>query len=368
MVPQEDRQKRPQRQHKLREIVKWNNEDGTALSEMQRKRGLEVELTGICGYACLKTLITASGSMPCIANAQQSALYHQATSLLAQVESQSEDNDNPFHAALFGWHASSVNDVGYQDGLKAFATLWKELQTSPSSVPEVILRACKAYLCAATEHIHAILLPEGLINPIGPDGAFTVNEKDQHQEEEEDAKLEPDPIDIEAAEIAEILPLKIDGSKKDNKRRKLHSDGSIVAKSTFRGTNQTATEDIGLAVTYSHRRAVVYYFYHSLKWEDVPGYLKPKHKEGDKYFKCNHCPRVVRPSAASNGNTRTLHNHLENHGRSITSFFSFLKEKQDKEMAITEEEMQKAAGIIPVRPFALQSHSFRVLMYIGNSI
>ncbi|KAH8927018.1 hypothetical protein BT69DRAFT_1330810 [Atractiella rhizophila] len=142
-----------------------------------------------------------------------------------------------FHAALSGWRPSSVNDVGYQDGLKVFATLWKELQTSPSLVPEVILR---------------------------PDGAFTVNEKDQHQEEEEDARLEPDPIDIEAAEIAEILPLKVDGSKKDNKQRKLHSDGSVVAKSTFRGTNEMATEDIGLAVTYSHCRAVVYYFYHSL--------------------------------------------------------------------------------------------------------
>ncbi|KAH8930670.1 hypothetical protein BT69DRAFT_1291686 [Atractiella rhizophila] len=270
MVPQEDRQKRPQRQRKLRDMVKWNNEDGTALSEMQRKQGLEAELTDIPGYACLKTLITANGSMPCIANAP---LYLKATSLLAQVESQSEDNDDPFHAALSGWRPSSVNDVEYQDGLKAFATLWKELQTSPSSVPEVILRARKAYLCAVADHIHAILLPEGLVDPIGPDGAFTLNEKDQHQEEKEDAKLEPDPIDIEAAEIAEILPLKIDGSKKDNKWRKLHSDGSIVAKSTFRGANQ----------------------------------------------------------------------------RQLKTFF--LKEKQDKEMAITEEEMQKAAGIIPVHPF-----------------
>ncbi|KAH8925968.1 hypothetical protein BT69DRAFT_1331730 [Atractiella rhizophila] len=143
----------------------------------------------IPGYACLKTLITASGSMPYIANARP----------------------------------SSVNDISYQDGLKAFATLWKELQASPSSVPEAILHAHKAYLCAATEHIHAILLPEGLTDPIGPDGAFIVNERDQHQEEEEDARLEPDPIDIKAAEIAEILPLKIDGSKKDNKRRKLRS-------------------------------------------------------------------------------------------------------------------------------------------------
>ncbi|KAH8924763.1 hypothetical protein BT69DRAFT_1296173 [Atractiella rhizophila] len=219
-------------------------------------------------------------------------MYKKTVALLDQLDSQAEDNNDPFHAAFSGWFPSSPMDIGYQDWLKAFATLWKRLH-QVSSIPEVTLRAPKACLCAAAEHIHATLLSE-------------------------------------------------DGSKKKNKWTKLNSGGDSVTRSTFMA-------NIPL-ITYNPRHAVVRYFYHSVNWSEVPGYLKPKHKTGDKYFRCNHCVTVLRSSMASNGNTKTLSHHLsDHHGRTVARFFALIKEKRARKMEITEEELRKAAGTVPIK-------------------
>ncbi|KAH8913994.1 hypothetical protein BT69DRAFT_1360694, partial [Atractiella rhizophila] len=338
MAPQE--RKKSQRQQTLKDMSKWNNEDGTALSEKRRKKDLEAELCGIPGYEFVKALVSASSTTPQHASGKTSDLYKKTLALLTQLDSQAEDNDDPFHAAFSGWRPSSLNDVGYRDGLKMFATLWKRLQ-HVTSVPEVTLCARKAYLCAAAEHIHAILLPEGLVDLPGPDQLFL---PDQDEDGEgEDLRMEPAPEEIKAAEVA---------SKKKNKRRKLDSGGDLVVKSTFSSgatSHALPGDNDSPSVTINPHRAVVHYFFHSVKWKEVPGHLKPKHKEGDKYLGCNHCSTVLRSSVASNGNTKTLCNHLvENHGRTVAPLFRLLKEKRKSCMEITEEELQKAAGTIPI--------------------
>ncbi|KAH8913247.1 hypothetical protein BT69DRAFT_1359265 [Atractiella rhizophila] len=206
-------------------MSKWNNEDGTSLSEKERKKDSEEELFGIPGYEFIKVLASTSKTAPQHANAKNSALYTKAVALLDQLDSQADDNDalldqldsqaddndDPFHAAFSGWRPSSPVDVGYQDGLKAFTTLWKRLQ-QVSSVPEVTLRARKAYLCAAAEHIHAVLLPEGLVDLMGPDQLYIP----QQEEEEGEDVTTLDRRRLMRLKL-QMLPLKVDSSKTKKK-------------------------------------------------------------------------------------------------------------------------------------------------------
>ncbi|KAH8920282.1 hypothetical protein BT69DRAFT_1299555 [Atractiella rhizophila] len=313
MAPQGHR--RTQRQRTLKDMSKWNNEDGTALSEQQQKKDLEEKLHEIPGYEFIEALVSASPS-------KTSALYKKTVALLDQLDAQAEDNDDPFHATFSGWHPSSSINIGYQDELKAFATLWKRLQ-QVSSVPEVTLCARKACLCAAAEHIHATLLSEGLVDLMGPDQLFMPDQKEQDEDKREDLRMELVPDAIDGDEIAEILPLKIEGSKK-NKRRKLNSGGDSVTKSTFMA---------------------------NIPVPDVP--------ENEDPIPVDHAQPTVSTistipsigvSMASNGNTKTLCHHLsDHHGRTVARFFALLKEKRASKMEITEEELRKAAGTVPIK-------------------
>ncbi|KAH8914304.1 hypothetical protein BT69DRAFT_1402154, partial [Atractiella rhizophila] len=218
MAPQE--RKKSQRQQTLKDMS----------NEKRRKKDLEAEevilplpeaflgTNNIQGFA--EYLDMSLSKLWCLLAQRHLSMpveFIQEDPCPSQLNSQAEDNDDPFHAAFSGWRPSSLNDVGYQDGLKMFATLWKRLQ-HVTYVPEVTLCARKAYLCAAAEHIHAILLPEGLVDLPGPDQLFL---PDQDEDGEgEDLRMEPAPEEIKAAEVAQILPLKIDSSKKKNKRRK----------------------------------------------------------------------------------------------------------------------------------------------------
>ncbi|KAH8930361.1 hypothetical protein BT69DRAFT_1391111 [Atractiella rhizophila] len=271
MAPQE--RKKSQRQQTLKDMSKWNNEDGTALSEKRRKKDLEAELCGIPGYEFVKALVSASSTTPQHASGKTSDLYKKTLALLTQLDSQAEDNDDPFHAAFSGWCPSSLNDVGYRDGLKMFATLWKRFQ-HVTSVPEHIsVRQPSTFTHPPTGR---------LVDLPGPDQLFL---PDQDEDGEgEDLRMELAPEEIKAAEVAQILPLKIDSSKKKNKRRKLDSGGDLVVKSTFSSgatSHALPGDNDSPSVTINPHRAVVHYFFHSVKWKEVPGHLKPKHKIGE---------------------------------------------------------------------------------------
>ncbi|KAH8914554.1 hypothetical protein BT69DRAFT_1342645 [Atractiella rhizophila] len=268
----------------------------------------------VFGYEFVKALVSAISTTPQHTSEKTSDLYKKTLALLTQLDSQAEDNDDPFNAAFSGWRPSSLNNVRYRDGLKMFATLWKRLQRI-ASVSEVTLRALKAYLCAAAERIHTILLSE-------------------------DMRMELEPDEIKAVEVVQIFPLKIDSSKKKNKRRKLDSGGDLIVKSTFSSgatSHALPGDNESPSVTINPYRAAVHYFFDSVKWKEVPGQLKPKHKEGDKNLGRNHCSIVLRSSVASNGNTKTLCNHLvENHGRTVVPHFRLLKEKRKSCMEIKD--------------------------------
>ncbi|KAH8923249.1 hypothetical protein BT69DRAFT_1297317 [Atractiella rhizophila] len=149
----------------------------------------------------------------------QCSTFNKAASLLHDLESTAEDNEDPFHLAFSGWRPTQA-DTGFQQGIKRLRTLWDALLLNASQVvPKVLLDAWKGDVCSAAQHIYVALAAEGLVNHVGEDTVFQ-DESEHSDVVLLDLEVEPPAREIDNDEVADNLQKK-QGPKRRNKKQKI---------------------------------------------------------------------------------------------------------------------------------------------------
>ncbi|KAH8916188.1 hypothetical protein BT69DRAFT_1303027 [Atractiella rhizophila] len=166
---------KPTCQIKLADMVKRNNEEGTSISERERKKSDREINSAIPGYDELEVLKSVVTTMRQDRNYASSWLYKRCEELRKQLSSKEEDNDCPFHRAFSGYRPRSSSDSGFQHGLRSLKMLWDGLCESENKygVPSYIVQARKASLCAVAVHFYQLLVAD-LVDEAGGDGGLFV--------------------------------------------------------------------------------------------------------------------------------------------------------------------------------------------------
>ncbi|KAH8928618.1 hypothetical protein BT69DRAFT_1378678, partial [Atractiella rhizophila] len=335
------------------DIVKRNNEDGTALSQSKKRKDEESEHQKIPGYFELKILLAASHNFKPDPNYEAASLFLTCQHLIQEVASLAEDNKEPIHRAFSLWNPT-LADIGGKQGLVAFRVLWlKLLQVDESSVPGYLLNARKASICAIASKIHTALAAEGLVDDaeVEMDYDPSKDESSALWEDEED----PLGMDIDGLELVESLEQnkKLDPKGKKQTRAK-SSTGNHVPVSTFDPLAREAvvadTQPRQYQAT-SKRRNLVWLFYTIIPKSEAHADVQHGHKDGTVYFKCNHCRWTNRVTRSSNGKLTHLEDHLTRsprHFKSTGPLFKLLRKKYEDKVPISENEKKKASNEIPI--------------------
>ncbi|KAH8920031.1 hypothetical protein BT69DRAFT_1336802 [Atractiella rhizophila] len=179
------------RQIKLVDMVKRNNEDGTAFSEAERKKWEDLTIPG---YEQLEVLMSSATTVRRDKDYATSWLYKTCENLKAMLPCKDEDNDCPFHRSL-----DTV------------------LSLRPILVFDTVSKASKF---SGTDYAKARKIMVFPLDEIGGDGGlFVLSSGEDDDEEMEDGKDDDGDKAEEVVsnrELAEMLPTKT--MKKSKKR------------------------------------------------------------------------------------------------------------------------------------------------------